>query len=162
VAWEAEEPSQNTALLEDIREAFGHKDEITGEALVSVLVAMHARPWGECNHGRALTQNLLVRKLKPFGIFTKRIGPKRDRARGYDLGSFNDAFSRYTPLTTVHPDTTNEVNDLDENKSVHHDSGGTVADKPNKLILNGVSWLTDENPLNGERDLVREQAGSCA
>jgi Protein of unknown function (DUF3631) len=149
---ENEEPSQNTALLEDIREAFGDKDEITGEALVSVLVAMHDRPWGECNHGRALTQNLLARKLKPFGIFTKRIGPKRDRARGYDLESFNDAFSRYTPFATVHPDTTNEVNDLDENQSVHHDSGWTVANQPDLLNLNGVSGWTDETPLNGERE----------
>jgi hypothetical protein len=47
---------------------------------------------------------------------------------------------------------TNEVNDLDENQSVHHDSGWTVANKPNPLNLNGVSGWTDETPLNGERE----------
>jgi hypothetical protein len=55
------------------------------------------RPWGECNRGKALTQNWLARRLKPFGVHPKNVGPKRDQAKGYTLESFADAFKRYIP-----------------------------------------------------------------
>jgi putative DNA primase/helicase len=73
-----EEPSLGAALLADIRSVFEEKgcDRMTSADLVVELVAMADRPWCECNHGKALTQNQLARRLKPFGI-----GPSSRRWR---------------------------------------------------------------------------------
>ena len=59
-----EELSYGAMLLADIRDAFEEKscDRITSADLVGALAAMTERPWGECNHGKALTQNQLARK----------------------------------------------------------------------------------------------------
>jgi hypothetical protein len=114
-------------LLTDIREAFGTKKEIASVALVAALVAMCDRPWGECNRGKALTQNWLARRLKPFGVHPKNVGPKRDQAKGYTLESFADAFKRYIPPdSTVHPYTANKNTGLDENQTVHQTNGWTM------------------------------------
>jgi putative DNA primase/helicase len=93
------ELNYSTMLLNDIREAFGEKgaDRITSADLVAALVAMADRPWGECNHRKALTQNTLARRLKPYGIQSKDVGPEHGRLKGYLLESFFDAFSRYLP-----------------------------------------------------------------
>jgi hypothetical protein len=61
---------------------------------------------------------MLARKLKPFRISPKDVGPKNNRFKGYDLAKFEAAFIRYLPKppsATAHPRTTNEFNDLDEN-----------------------------------------------
>ena len=61
----------STMLLADIRDAFAERrrtDRIASAELVCRLVAMEDRPWGECNRGKALTQNELARRLKAFGI----------------------------------------------------------------------------------------------
>jgi hypothetical protein len=93
------EESTRTQLLADIREVFevSEKKEISSEALVAALGAMHDRPWGECNRGKALTQSWLARWLRPFGVHPKNVGPKYDRAKGYTLESFADVFKRYIP-----------------------------------------------------------------
>jgi putative DNA primase/helicase len=72
-----EEPSLGAALLADIRSVFEEKgcDRMTSADLVAELVAMADRPWCECNHGKALTQNQLARRLKPFGIGPKTVRP---------------------------------------------------------------------------------------
>jgi hypothetical protein len=40
------------------------------------------RSWGKCNHGKALTQNSLARRLNPFGVRTGKVGPEAKRAAG--------------------------------------------------------------------------------
>jgi Protein of unknown function (DUF3631) len=60
-----EELSHRAALLADIREVFAENgsDRISSFDLVAALVAMADKPWGECNHGKPLTQNGLARQL---------------------------------------------------------------------------------------------------
>jgi Protein of unknown function (DUF3631) len=71
-----EEPSYGVMLLTDIRSVFEEKgcDRMTSADLIAALVAVTDRPWGECNHGKALTQNQLARRLKPFGVHPKTLG----------------------------------------------------------------------------------------
>jgi Protein of unknown function (DUF3631) len=75
---EAEEPSQNTALLEDSREAFGDKDETTSEAQSSFSL--------RCMTGLGGMQSWqgphskLAREKTKTVWHLQRIGPKRDRA----------------------------------------------------------------------------------
>jgi hypothetical protein len=81
-----------------IREAFGSLDRISSEALVAALVDMKDRPWGECNHGKALTQNQLARKLKPFGLKPKNIKEADGRVpKGYMRADFEETCERYLP-----------------------------------------------------------------
>jgi hypothetical protein len=109
------------------------------------------RPWGECNRGKALTQNWLARRLKPFGVHPKNVGPKRDQAKGYTLESFADAFKRYIPPdSTVYPYTANKNNCLDENQTVQQTNGWTDANADNPLNSNEVYGSTVENPPNGD------------
>ena len=64
---------------------------MTSADLIAALVAMTDRPWGECNHGKALTQNQLARRLKPFNIFPRTVRADGDRLKGSLLGSFSSA-----------------------------------------------------------------------
>jgi Protein of unknown function (DUF3631) len=91
------EESARTQLLADIQVVFAEKncDRLTSEDLVNALVSMADRQWGECNHGKALTQNQLARRLKPFGIAPKTLRIGTGTAKGYLRESFEDAFNRY-------------------------------------------------------------------
>jgi putative DNA primase/helicase len=97
----AEESTQMQLLL-DIRDVFEEKNhegegckEIFSEALVTALLEMQDRPWGECNKGKALTQNKLARMLKPYGVATKTLRNGVAKAKGYGRKDFTDAFNRY-------------------------------------------------------------------
>jgi hypothetical protein len=150
---EADEPSQGTMILADIRDVFearGAKD-ISSADLVGALIAMQDRPWGECNHGKALTQNLLARKLKAFGIAPKKVGPETKRVSGYLFESFADAFNRYIfTFQTGQPDKGNKINDLDENKTRQVKKGCLVEKPSNTLKLNEVSGCPVQNPQNDD------------
>jgi hypothetical protein len=72
--------------------------------LVTALLEMQDRPWGECNKGKALTQNKLARMLKLMASRRKPCGTVA-KAKGYERKDFADAFSRYLSLRnrgTVH------------------------------------------------------------
>jgi uncharacterized protein DUF3631 len=160
---EAEEPSQNTALLEDIRDVFDATDEpyIRSAALVASLIAMPERPWGECNHGKALAQNGLARRLKPFKVRTEDVGPEANRNKGYLRRSFDDAFSRYIPgFQSAQPSSTHEPNDLDENQSAQEVFGCADENRSNSLNSNGLRDCADDSPLNGEREGNGDVGGS--
>ncbi len=101
-------------MLVDIREVFETitEDKISSADLVAKLTAMTDRPWGECNHGRALTQNGLSRQLKKFCIrpTTVRIGS--GTPKGFTADDFADAFKRYiSPETTFPSATPQQIND---------------------------------------------------
>jgi hypothetical protein len=149
-------------LLADIRAVFdarGAKD-ISSADLVAALVAMHDRPWGECNHGKALTQNLLARRLKPFGVFTKDVGPEQNRVKRYTLESLVDAFARYIPPSaTAHQRSGNTINHLDEKQTAHSFYGCAGANSYNQLNLNKMRGCADENAQTGD---ARECADDLA
>jgi putative DNA primase/helicase len=152
-----EELSPRAALLADIREVFAENDggRMSSADLVAALVAMADRPWGECNHGKPLTQNGLARRLKGFGISPKHVGPKNNRINGYELIAFKDAFSRYLPnppLQSSHLHPTNEINALGENQSSHQKIGCEVLNSSNQLNLKEVCGCEVQNPESGARD----------
>jgi putative DNA primase/helicase len=152
---EAEEPSQSILLLADIRDVFDATGEpsIRSSDLVAALVAMPERPWGECNHGKALTQNSLARRLKPFGVRTGKVGPEAKRAAGYSLESFADPFSRYIPrFSTGQSDISSKINELCEKQTGQPNNECPVENRANMLNSHGVSGCPVEKPLSGERE----------
>jgi putative DNA primase/helicase len=92
-----EDNSVRVQLLADIRAIFADRrvDRLPSLKLVEALVAIEGRSWAEWKAGKPLSQNGLARLLKPLKIRpgTKRIGG--ETAKGYYLGDFEDAFSRY-------------------------------------------------------------------
>jgi putative DNA primase/helicase len=92
-----EEPSRGTMLLADISEAFAEAglDRMKSADLVTALIGMADRPWGECNNGRAITQNWLAKRLEPFEIGPKTVRVRSKTPRGYNLEMFSEAFERY-------------------------------------------------------------------
>jgi putative DNA primase/helicase len=119
-----EELSHRAALLADIREVFAENggDRMSSAGLVEALVAKADKPWCECNQGKPLTQNGLARRLKGFGIFHEKIGPKTNRVNGYSREAFADAFSRYLPdhrFSSGHHVYLNEIKELGQVQSGH-------------------------------------------
>jgi len=163
-----EEPSRGTMLLADIRDVFAEtgQDRIASADLVAALISMADRPRGECNHGKAMTQNLLARRLKPFGISPKDVGPKNNRLKGYELDQFKDAFLRYSPnppLSSAYTRTLNEINDLGQNESAHPKNGCADTISRNTLSLKGLRGCAVQNPQTGnEREFSSAARRSAA
>lgn len=88
-----------TLLLIDIKKIFEetNTDKIHSSDLVTKLIELEDRPWGEYKHGKAITSNMLARLLSSFGIKSKQIR-LGDNKHGYYFSDFDDTFSRYTPL----------------------------------------------------------------
>jgi putative DNA primase/helicase len=123
-----DDDSIGAQLLADVRDIFageGLKEDDQGmrsKTLVAKLLELEDRPWGECNHGKAITQNWLARRLKPFGIFTSDVhegyGELRRSFGGYSVKAIEEAVKRYIspepPDSTAPPRQSNENNGLDE------------------------------------------------
>lgn len=81
-------------LLADIRQIFTGERMFSSE-LIDALQQMSERPWAEVNRGRPITERWLARNLAAFGIHSKTLRIGEDRAKGYELADFSDAFERY-------------------------------------------------------------------
>lgn len=109
----ADSPSMTvgTELLADIQEIFEHKKvlRITSADLIEALCADDEKPWATYNRGKPITPRQISKRLGEYGIKPKTVRVGYDRAKGYELGQFIDAFSRYlssTPpasVTTLQP-----------------------------------------------------------
>ncbi len=60
-----EETDYKTLLLTDIRDLFEilGEESVPSKRLVEALGDIEGSPWGECNHGKPITQNWLARRL---------------------------------------------------------------------------------------------------
>jgi putative DNA primase/helicase len=95
-------------LLADIEEIFATEQSVDfGRAklkvtklssadLTAALAGDDEAPWATWNRGKPLTPRQLAKLLSPYGIKSKtvRLGA-HDTPKGYDLGQFADAFTRY-------------------------------------------------------------------
>jgi hypothetical protein len=84
-------------LLADIREVLRmvKQDHVQSAVLVKDLLKMQERPWGEINHGKALTENKLARLLKPFKITPDKFRDGAVTHRGYSRAALQAVFDRY-------------------------------------------------------------------
>jgi hypothetical protein len=90
---------------------------LSSEDLVTALIAMEDRPWGEWRRGAPLTKNSLARLLKPFGIKPKeiRFRPKpRPTAKGYEAEPIRMAKERYVDKETNLDEENVEEENVDE------------------------------------------------
>jgi hypothetical protein len=59
---------------------------------------MSDRPWPEANRGGPITPTWMARRLHGFNVSSKTIRVGHERANGYELANFQDAFDRYLPV----------------------------------------------------------------
>ena len=149
-----QEQSIGALLLADIRDAFWERgaDKVASAELVEVLTAMADRPWAECRHGKPINQNWLARRLKDFGIRPGNIKIGGQVAKGYHVADFEDAFSRYLPKTgfqSATPLPSNELNDLDENRSATVQNPVAARKSPNIMKSLDCSGVAVQNPESG-------------
>lgn len=88
-----------TMLLADIRRVFteAQTGRMFSKSLVEMLCGMTDRPWPEARKGKPITETWLARRLHDFGLTSRTIRIHDDRAKGYELADFTDAFARYLP-----------------------------------------------------------------
>ena len=96
---DAEAQGAGVTLLEDVRQAFveNRADKMFSKTLVETLCAMSDRPWPEAHRGKPITETWLARRLQTFGIGSRTLRIGDDRAKGYKVGDFTEAFERYLP-----------------------------------------------------------------
>ena len=129
-------------LLVDIQSIFVTRkaDKLFGETLVADLLEMDGRPWPEFGRGgRPITKTKLARLLAPFAIHTKAIRIGGERAKGYEIADFEDAWARYTPLTK-RDNVTSPIN-IDESAFSKRDTDGV----PGSPVSRFESAKTPEN-----------------
>jgi hypothetical protein len=84
-------------LLADVEQVFAdiNADRIFSKTLVASLCAMIHRPWLEAHQRRPISETWLARQLGKFGIAPRTVRIGDDRAKGYHLDDFAEAFERY-------------------------------------------------------------------
>ena len=98
------EETAGVMLLADIQQIFEARGStrLKSSELVAALSEIEDRPWPEWRNGKAISAVQVARLLKPFGIKPKNI---RDVSvfKGYEQSDFDDAISRYLPVSPATP-----------------------------------------------------------
>jgi hypothetical protein len=86
------EPSLGVRLLADLKEIFGHAQEITTEAILRALHALNESPWNDLK-GKPLNDRGLAQRLRQYEIKPRVLGGGSHR--GYRREDLQDAWDRY-------------------------------------------------------------------
>jgi Protein of unknown function (DUF3631) len=91
--------SAGVELLRDINAMFEQSEfnYLTSQAIVKGLTADAEKRWAEWSHGKPITEKGVAGLLREYGIFSRSVGPKGQRAKGYRKADFADAWKRYLP-----------------------------------------------------------------
>ena len=86
-------------LLHDIRQIFTQlsegSDRISSRELVVALCHIPDSPWLEAHNRKPINETWLGRRLRQYNINSKTIRMGDDRAKGYELADFTEAFVRF-------------------------------------------------------------------
>jgi Protein of unknown function (DUF3631) len=86
------EPSLGVRLLADLKEIFGHAQEMTTEAILRALHALNESPWNDLK-GKPLNDRGLAQRLRQYEIKPRVLGGGSHR--GYRREDLRDAWDRY-------------------------------------------------------------------
>ena len=104
--------SIGTELLIDIESIFTAEDiqKISTVDLISALIGDEERPWATYNRGKPITPRQIALQLGKYDIHSKTVRMSFGKTpKGFDVGQFSDAFSRYTPSDKKLPPQCNEA-----------------------------------------------------
>lgn len=160
----SDEDTIKQKLLRDIKAIFDARDRISSRELVEELIKVEDHPWSDWRRGKPITQNGLARLLKPFGIFSNTIRIGTERAKGYMLSQFTDAFERYlkseiyprTPIPSVTTLQPAPVKELRGFQSVTQEDDVTVANLRKPAPVKECHDVTVENRIEGVHEKKEE------
>lgn len=95
---DVETESLRVNLLSDIQQVFASEwscERMFTKDMITALQQMSERPWPEVCRGKPINERWLARNLAAFGIHSKTLRIGDERAKGYELSDFSDAFERY-------------------------------------------------------------------
>ena len=100
----SQEHNPSAALLFDLLVLFGTRkaDRLFSRTIVMELNMMPDRPWAEMNRGRAIDENWLAQKLRPYGVRPRTVRIGERMAKGYVGLELRDVFRRYIPRSEVY------------------------------------------------------------
>jgi Protein of unknown function (DUF3631) len=148
------DPAIGVQLLADIRDIFARlgTTRMTSATLIDELIKDGEKPWATLNRGKPITENRLARMLKEFQVRPRTVRTTNERAKGYQLAWFEDAFGRYlspvaakAPFQSVTPGQVNDFNDLEQKQTVTSDLSVTVEIQPKSLKTPICHDVTDGN-----------------
>jgi hypothetical protein len=136
--------SRGIRLLGDCRRIFSDsgRSRLSTEELLRGLNALEEAPWGDF-YGKPLAARRLSTLLKPYGIKSAviRIGEKTPH--GYDEAAFRDAWSRYLPPETQHPQ---QVPICSENVPAQNATETPNVADGKAPICRDVAYVADKGP----------------
>lgn len=141
-------------LLSDLRDLFQEKqaDRLTSAEIVERLITLEDRPWPEWYHGKPLTVRQLARLLRPFGVAPQTVRFGSQTAKGYELVTLQDSFSRYPPpFSSVTPSQVNDDRGFSDFRSVTGEKDVTDEKLTKPLSIKGCDVVTDKKGGMGER-----------
>jgi putative DNA primase/helicase len=138
-----EESSLVINLLMDLREILIQKrneriDQFFTAELADFLNEDEDGSWCTMNRGNGVKPQWIGWKLGEFGIKSKNIRKDKKQRKGYDRKDLEELFKRYLPTKetaneTVPPSQSNDIYNLDENKTVPKSENGTDTKSRNHL-----------------------------
>jgi hypothetical protein len=150
-----DEATAGERILADCRTVFDERgvDRLPTSDLLEALYADKEAPWADWR-GRGLTAHSLAGLLHVYGIKSRTIRqPGGDTAKGYMRASFEDAWTRYTPVSANQNVTPSQASSHAGLTRDVLDSAETETSRLNAFTDAGCDGVTDENPENPEIDL---------
>ncbi|PCI52971.1 MAG: hypothetical protein COB36_14015 [Alphaproteobacteria bacterium] len=147
--------SLSTELLQDIKDVFEEHRvlKVKTRDLIDYLCEDDMRPWATYNRGKPFTPRQLAKRLSEYGIEPKVIRIGTMTPRGFDVGQFEDAFSRYIPSDTPLISATPQHNPC--NKESQDDTA--VADmKSSNATLHIKAQQTEDNVADNPQRCTKE------
>jgi Protein of unknown function (DUF3631) len=95
------EPSLGVRLLADLRAVFdaaGNPAHMFTAAILAELHAIEESPWLDLK-GKPLDDRTLARRLRQYGVGSKKVRVGNTTGRGYDRAELADQWFRYAPLS---------------------------------------------------------------
>jgi hypothetical protein len=140
-----DDDSDSVRLLVDIEAILIHEglDRISSAALEAALAEIEDAPWPEWRAGKPITKSAIARLLRHFEIRPRTIRlDDGTTAKGYMLEWFEEAFSRYIPVSKRHTVTTRMDSGIPPHFETSHVTDGD-AGKP--AWLSQCDGVTAEN-----------------
>ena len=156
-----DESSASVELLVDIKQIFETRDldRMPTNEILSELHDIEERRWSDWRKGKPLNPSQFARMVKPFGVSPGSIRLEQGRtAKGYKLGDFEDAFSRYLPAQAGTPSQPAESVDLGQYSAVTPEKIVPAKISPNPKVGNGcdvvpANMLTSDEKQDNSLDI---------
>ncbi len=98
-----EDDSLGVQLLADVRSVFNGHLAMHTKDLLEALNAIEESSWGGWHDGKGLRARDVAKRLRPFGLKSKKVKVDTESLQGYHRDDLEDAWTRYLPADPTEP-----------------------------------------------------------